>query len=268
MGSSEGPIFARRLAGAAAWQWVALVVGVAVLVVALVARLGSEPKTVAKVNGTSITLSQYRHWLGVAAIATHSAETSLPNFAPDPPKYTRCVSFLRNSDASKGSAASLINECKGIETTDAEDVMQMLISGQWILDQGKREGIVIGPATVASQLAKSLKTAFPKGNGEAQMMHATGENAADLSYQEQVSLTASQLESRHVKTPTATAISSYYSANSSDFKGETLAQATPTIQATLSGPQTEAYLEKIEKYWKPFTSCATGYAVVYYCKSI
>src|SRR5579875_3183343 len=86
-------------------SWVAIGAGAALTVIALLVPLGSAA-SVAQVAGSPITLTEYRDWLGSAAASAHASDHSLPPFAPDAPRDSRCVAFERTATASSKSRPS------------------------------------------------------------------------------------------------------------------------------------------------------------------
>ena len=261
----------RPLGGIAVWRWALLGIGVAALVVALVTSGSSSAQTVATVDGTQITVQTFDHWLKSSAIAAHSSSSTIPPFPPDGPSYSRCVAFVGAAQAKAGkhpSSATLKTDCQQLRTALAEEVMQLLISSNWILHQGARENVVVTPAQVQSAVHSSL----PK-TGLVQYLKGNGLSRADLTFEARVSLIAQRLSQRHAgPTPTITAaqIQQFYNANRTAIGNATLAQATPAIRqeliAVAQSPAVTKYLSGVQKTFQPLTRCARGYRVAYYCK--
>src|SRR5665213_1233200 len=87
--------------------------------------------------------------------------------------------------------------CITSEASLASDVMQILVSGQWILQEGARQKVTIPAAKIDTSLQSAIKSTFSKGSGLTQFLQSSGEDRSDLRYQVQVSLTAQQLEAQH-----------------------------------------------------------------------
>jgi hypothetical protein len=260
----------RTFADVAIWQWLALAAAIVLLIVAL-ATQGSSTKRVATVNGTAITLGDYQRWLNAAATSEHATSSSLPGFLPDAPNYTRCIAFLR-SQATKSGAnvtqSTLRTDCEAYRLALAESVVQFLISSHWFLEEGVREHVNIAPAQIRSQMHGS----FPTSSGLVHFLNTSGLSRSDLEFEARVYLVAQRLNQLHggpVPTITDAQISSYYTKNKSSFGSTTLTQATPTIRQALiaqaQAPTLNRYLQKIQSYFQPRTSCAPGYRIVTYC---
>ena len=253
------------------WRWALLGIGAVALVVALLTSGSSSAQTVATVDGTSITVQTFDHWLKSSAIAAHSSSSTIPPFPPDSPSYTHCMTFLSAAQAKAGkhpSSATLKSDCEQLRTALAEEVMQLLISSNWILHEGAREHVVVTPAQVQSAVHSSL----PK-TGLVNYLKGNGLSRADLTFEARVSLIAQRLSQRHAgaaPTITAAQIQQFYNANRSLVGSETLAQATPAIRQTLiaeaQAPAVGSYLSGVQKRFQPLTTCARGYRVAYYCK--
>jgi hypothetical protein len=270
MSASSESITTRKLLGVAAWKWAALGLAAALLAIAFAAS-GSSTKEVAKVGGKSISLSTFQHWMVASAQSAHASNSSIPPFVPDAPSYARCIAYERGTQAGKtASVAQLRSACQALHVSFAESVMELLISGQWILDQGAQENVTVSPAKIQS----SLHASFPQSTGLAHFLNSNGLDRSDLEYEAQVDLMAQGLNGRHAGTPptvTAAQIASYYNTNRSQMGGETLAQATPAIHQALiaqgEAPAIERYLTSVQRHWQPQTTCVSGYRIAYYCAS-
>jgi hypothetical protein len=263
----------RPIAAVAIWRWALLVIGVAALVVALLVSGSSSAQTIATIDGTQISAQTFDHWLKSSAIAAHSSTSTIPPFPPDAPNYTRCVSFIGTAQAKAGkhpTNATLLSDCRQLRTALAEEVMQLLISSNWILHQGSIERVSVTSAQVQTAVHSSL----PK-TGLVSYLKGNGLSRADLTFEARVSLIAQKLSQRHAgATPAITAaqIQQFYTANKSLIGTETLAQATPAIRQELiaqaQAPAVEKYLSTVQKHFEPLTTCAPGYRVAYYCKRV
>jgi len=261
----------RPIAGVALWKWVVLLAAAVLLVVAFLAA--GSTSAVATVDGHAVTLSTYRDWLKTAAVSAHASDSAVPAFVPDAPSYSRCIAFERTA-ATKGgskapSVATLRSDCRELRVTLAEEVMQFLLSGQWYLDQGAREHVTVS----AAEVQQALHSSFPKTTGLTQFLNSNGLSRSDLEFEARAALVAQKLSARHSgPTPTisSTQIASYYNANRSQIGNETLAQATPAIRQLLiaqaQAPTFDAWLSKVQSYFRPRTTCAQGYRIAYYCR--
>ncbi|MHB8696175.1 MAG: hypothetical protein ACYDHH_33605 [Solirubrobacteraceae bacterium] len=263
-------VLTRRLAGAAAWQWLSLL-GAAVLLVLAFVLSSSSQANVANVDGQQVPITTFNRWMLASAASGHSSSSVLPGFIPDAPQYSRCVAFERSA-APKSTAtvsdATLRKGCAAYRTTLAESTMQFLISGKWLLDQAAREHVSVTPAQVQAQTQKS----FSSSGGLVHFLTSSHLSRADLAYEARIALVAQGLNARHAgatPTITATQISSYYTTNHTSFGTATLAQATAFIRQLLiaqaQAPAINAYLQRLQRFYQPRTTCAPGYRLALYC---
>jgi hypothetical protein len=227
---------------------------------------------VATVDGQAITLTTFRVWLSDAAVSAHASDSKVPAFVPDAPNYARCIAFERKATAKKGSkaasVATLRADCSAINVTLAGEVMQFLVSAQWFLDEGEREHVTV----TAAQVQRALHSSFPKTAGLTQFLNTNGLNRSNLEFEARAALVAEKLSAEHSgpkPTISSAQISAYYKADRSEVGDATLAQATPTIREVLTAeaeaPTFDAWLSKVQGYFRPRTTCAQGYRIAYYC---
>ena len=131
---------------------------------AVVAACGGVPgNAVATVDGTTIDKSSFTHWLNVAA---KSSGTSAA--VPAPPSYAKCVAAKRKSTPKpakgqpKTTDAQLKTQCKQEYTQLRDQVLQLLISFQWIKGEAKTMGVKVTDAEVKKTFAAQKKQSFPK----------------------------------------------------------------------------------------------------------
>jgi hypothetical protein len=209
-------------------RWLALGGGVALLVIALVAPIGSAA-SVAQVGGQAITFNEYRDWLGAAAVSAHSSDHSLPPFPPDAPSYGRCVAFEQRATAagkSRPSARTLRGACRLLLLEESESTVGTLISSQWIIDQGQREHVRVTAAAMQSAMHKS----FAKSGTLARFLAQNGLTRVQLDRELRAELIAQRLSALHKKS-------------------------------------SSSYLQSVQRYWKQRTTCTRGYRLSTYCSN-
>ena len=114
---------------------------------ALVAGCGGVPgNAVAEVDGQSIEKSEYDHWINVAARSSgQGANVSVPK----PPDYAACIAAKRKTTPKpakgqpKVTDSQLKTQCKQEYEQLRDQVLQLLISFQWLEGEAKEQGIKI-----------------------------------------------------------------------------------------------------------------------------
>ena len=132
----------------------------------IVAGCGGVPgNAVAEVDGQSIEKSDYDHWVNVAARSSgQGANASVPK----PPEYTECVAAKRKSTPKpakgqpKVTDAQLKSQCKQEYEQLRDQVLQLLISFQWLQGEAKEQGIKISDSEVKKSFDQQKKQSFPK----------------------------------------------------------------------------------------------------------
>ncbi|HEY1595546.1 MAG TPA: peptidyl-prolyl cis-trans isomerase [Thermoleophilaceae bacterium] len=197
-----------------------------VAVAVLVSGCGSgvPSNSVAEVDGTPITKTDFNHWLDVAAKQSVPAGSTAAPAIPDPPDYTQCVAALQKQPVAKGqkkpSAAALKAQCvqqyNGLKT----QVMQFLIQSQWLLKEADSRKLTAKPAQVQSQLNDQIKQSFPKRADFNKFLKTSGMTMNDLLFRVKVDVLTQQVRQKVVagkdKVSNA-AVATYYNKNRARF---------------------------------------------------
>ena len=205
-----------------------------VAAVALAACGGSSipGNAVAKVGGTSITKDDFNHWLRIAAISSQGQ--SDPAIAsgqkqaeiPDPPDYKSCIAAKQASAPApakgqpKPTTAQFKQQCQTEYTGLRDQVMQFLISAQWIVGEAKDQGVSVTDAEVNKQFETTKQQSFPKEADFQKFLKSSGMNLDDLKFRVKVQALSDKLRTKVTKgkdTVTQAQISDYYNKNKSRF---------------------------------------------------
>src|SRR3954453_5127985 len=145
---------------------------IAVPAVALTACGNSVPgNSVASVDGNGITKAQFNHWMQVAAISSQGALPGQQKTAaqvPDAPNFTKCIAQKQATAPKpakgqpKPTAAQFKAQCKQEYDGLRDQVLQFLISAQWIQGEAKDQGVKVSDADVNKQFQQTKKQSFPK----------------------------------------------------------------------------------------------------------
>src|SRR4051794_13163549 len=124
---------------------------------ALVAGCGGVPgNAVATVDGTPIEKSSFDHWLNVAAKSGGQATAA----APKPPQFKECIAQKRKTTPKpakgqpKVTDSQLKGQCKQEYNSLRDQVLQLLISFQWIEGEAKEKGIKVTDKEVKASFDK------------------------------------------------------------------------------------------------------------------
>ena len=154
-----------------------LALGAFFVVAIVLAACGGDSipgNSVAKVGGTSITKDDFNHWLKIAAISSQGqtdpdvASGKKAAAIPDPPNFTKCVSAKKASapQPAKGQPtptdAQFKQQCQTEYNGLRDQVLQFLISAQWIVGEAKDQNVSVTDAEVDKQFETTKKQSFPK----------------------------------------------------------------------------------------------------------
>ena len=161
---------------------------------------GIPGNAVAEVDGTSIARSDFDHWMNVAA------KSSSPGASvPKPPDYAECVAAAQKAQAKpkegqpKQTDAQLKATCKHQYDQLRDQVLQLLISFQWLEGEAKEQGIKISDGEVKKSFDQQKKQSFPKDADYQKFLKDSGQSEEDIMLQVKADLLASKIRDKVVK---------------------------------------------------------------------
>ena len=170
---------------------------------ALVAGCGGVPgNAVAEVDGNTIEKSSYDHWLQVAARSSGQGAAAKP---PVPPDFTECIAQKRKTTPkpAKGQPevtdSQLKTQCKQEYEQLRDQVLQLLISFQWLEGEAAEQGIKVTDAEVKKSFEEQKKQSFPKDADYQKFLKDSGQSEADILLQVKADLLASKIRDKVVK---------------------------------------------------------------------
>jgi foldase protein PrsA len=150
---------------------------------AIFAGCGGVPgDAVATVDGTSISKSDFDHWMTVAAKSGGQSGAA----APKPPAFADCIKQKRKTTPApakgqpKVTDAQLKKQCKQEYNSLRDQVMQLLVSFEWIEGEAKAKGIKVSDKEVQASFDKQKKQAFPKAADFDKFLKDSGQTEGDI----------------------------------------------------------------------------------------
>jgi foldase protein PrsA len=150
---------------------------------AIFAGCGGVPgDAVATVDGTSISKSDFDHWMTIAAKSGGQSGAA----APKPPSFADCVKQKRKTTPApakgqpKVTDAQLKTQCKQEYNSLRDQVMQLLVSFEWIEGEAKAKGIKVSDKEVKASFDKQKKQAFPKAADFDKFLKDSGQTEGDI----------------------------------------------------------------------------------------
>jgi foldase protein PrsA len=203
---------------------------IAVPAVALSACGDSVPSdSVAKVGGDSITKTQFNHWMQVAAISSQGALPGAKKTAvkvPQPPDFTECVANKTKTAPKpakgqpKPTAAQFKAQCKQEYEGLRDQVLQFLISAQWIQGEASDQDVKVSDSEVNKQFQQTKKQSFPKEKDYAKFLKDSGMSQEDILFRVKLDTLSNKLREKVTKGKdkvTDAQIATYYNKNKQRF---------------------------------------------------
>jgi parvulin-like peptidyl-prolyl isomerase len=191
---------------------------------ALIAGCGQDVPTngVAKIGDTVITKDQFNHWLNAAAHG--SAQPGSPVTLPDPPNFTKCIANAAKQPVPKGAkkptTAQLKTQCQQQYNALKQQVMQFLVSAEWIQQEAKSEGVKVSNKQVQKQFQDQKKQSFQKEADYQKFLKQSGMTEADLLFRVKLDVISNAVRTKAIKGKdkvTDAQIAAYYNKNKQRF---------------------------------------------------
>jgi foldase protein PrsA len=238
----------------------------ALAAVALVAGCGGNSvpgNAVASVDGNAIDLSQFNHWMNIAAKSSGSAGA----VAPDPPNFTKCVAQKRKTTPAPGKGkpkvtdAQLKAQCQQSYNTLRDQVVSLLVSYRWIQGEAKARHISVTNAEVQKSFQQQKKQNFPKEADYQKFLKQYGQTEADILERVRLDLLSTKIRNQVVKgkgNVSQAQITAFYNKNKSRFT----TPETRDLQIVLTKNQgTAAKARKAIASGTPWAKVAKQYSI-------
>ncbi|MEO8686626.1 MAG: peptidyl-prolyl cis-trans isomerase [Solirubrobacteraceae bacterium] len=177
---------------------------------------------VATVDGTSIEKASFDHWLTVASRSGGQAAAA----APKPPSFTECVKQKRKTTPApakgqpKVTDAALKKQCKQEYGALRDQVMQLLVSFQWIEGEAKEQNIKVSDKEIQTTFDKQKKQAFPKAADFTKFLKDSGQTEKDILKRVRLDTLSNKIREKVTKGKDKVSdaeISTYYNKNKARF---------------------------------------------------
>jgi foldase protein PrsA len=186
---------------------------------------GIPGDAVVQVGGTSITKNTFNHWLGIAASSNSSTPGQKPA-TPIPPDFKACVAQLQATapKPAKGqpapSVAQFKTQCQQEYNSLRDQVLQFLISADWVLGESSDQHVSVTDKAVMTQFNTIKAQQFPKPGAFQAFLTQSGQTLPDLLLRVKLDLLSTKLRDKVTKakaTVTPAQINTYYNTNKSRF---------------------------------------------------
>jgi foldase protein PrsA len=187
------------------------------------AACGGVPgNAVATVDGEAIDKQEFNHWLTVAAKSSGQQNAAVP----DPPNYTKCVAAKRKTTPApakgqpKVTDTQLKTQCKTEYDQLRNQVLQLLISFQWIQGEASTMDVKVTDAEVKKSFDEQKKQSFPKAEDYKKFLSTSGQTEEDILQRVKLDLLSNKIRDKVVKGKDKVsdkAIEDFYNKNKARF---------------------------------------------------
>jgi foldase protein PrsA len=164
---------------------ISLLAAAAALPVAIAGCGNDVPSgAVANIDGEIIEREDFDHWLGAAAAGTQPPGGGGEVVVPDPPEYTECVAAKKQQPVPPGSKKptddQLKQQCEQEFDSLKQQVMQFLISAEWIQQEAEARDIEVTDEEIQKQFEDQKNQSFPNEKDYQQFLETSGQTEDDL----------------------------------------------------------------------------------------
>lgn len=188
------------------------------------AACGGVPgNAVATVDGEAVNKEQFNHWMNVAAKSTGQANAAVPD--PEA-EYKKCIAAKRKATPApakgqpKVTDEQLKTQCKQEYEQLRNQVMQLLISFEWIQGEAQSMDVKVTDAEVKKSFNEQKKQSFPKEEDYKKFIQTSGQTEDDILQRVKLDLLSNKIRDKVVKgkdTVSDKAIQDFYNKNKARF---------------------------------------------------
>jgi foldase protein PrsA len=200
------------------------------LAVALAACGGDDSipgNAVAKVGDNAIKKETFDHWMQVAAISSQGGAVGADKVAvPDAPEFSACIAQKTKTAPKpakgqpKPSADTFKQQCKQEYDGLKQQVLQFLISSEWIQGEAAEQGVKVSDEEVDKQFEKTKKQSFPKEADFQKFLKTSGMTLDDIKFRVRLDALSNALRKKITEGKDKVSdqqISDYYEKNKTRF---------------------------------------------------
>jgi len=179
---------------------------------------------VAKVDDTVIKQEEFDHWLQAAAQGQQPPGAGGAVVAPDPPDFTECIDAKKQQPVPPGSKKptddDLKNQCQQEFDSLKQQVMQFLISAEWIQQEADARDIEVSDEEVQKQFEDQKNQSFPNDKQYQQFLKTSGQTEDDLLFRVKLDVLSTKVRDEIIEGTDDISdedISNYYDENKERF---------------------------------------------------
>jgi foldase protein PrsA len=205
----------------------ALVAGALLLLAIAVASCGGggvPQNGVAVVGNEVITKKEFNHWMDAAAKGQAAQAPGGAAAAPDAPGFQKCIAAKKKVPVPKGTPqpkdADLKKQCQQEYDALRQQVMQFLISAEWIQQEADARGVKPSDQDVRKEFDTQKKQSFPQDKDYQDFLKSSGQTEQDLLFRVRLDLLSNKVREKIVAGKDQVSdkeITDYYNKNKTRF---------------------------------------------------
>ncbi len=207
----------------------ALLVPTALVVLAVAATgCGSSVPggAVANVDGEVIEKRDFERWLNAAARSQQAQPGAAPSqvAVPDPPEFRKCAAARLRQPTQRGARKPNEQQARDLCRQEygvlRDQVMQFLISAQWIEAEAEERDIEASAGEVNRMFDEQKRQSFPSDAEYRQFLQASGQTEADLKFRVRLDVLSNKVREQIVKgkaNASNAEVRDFYNRNKSQF---------------------------------------------------
>ena len=196
------------------------------IVAVVVAGCGDDVPSgaVAKVDDSVIKQEEFDHWLQAAAQGQQPPGGGGQIVVPDPPDFAECVDAKKQQPVPPGSPKptddDLKKQCEQEFDSLKQQVMQFLISAEWIQQEADARDIEVSDEEVKKQFDDQKSQSFPNEKQYQQFLKTSGQTEEDLLFRVKLDVLSTKVRDEIIDDTEEVSdedISTYYDENKERF---------------------------------------------------
>jgi foldase protein PrsA len=184
---------------------------------------------VAKVGDQPISMDTFNHWMQVAAISSQGQTGAAPDAkaaVPDAPDFKVCIANKTKSAPKpakgqpKPTESTFKTQCQQEYDGLKQQVLQFLISSQWIQGEAKDQGVEVPQKEIDKQFETTKKQSFPKPADFDKFLKTSGMTLEDIKFRVKLDALSNALRKKITEGKDKVSdkeIQAYYDKNKSRF---------------------------------------------------
>jgi foldase protein PrsA len=191
------------------------------------AACGGVPgNAVVRVDDEVITKKTFDHWMNVAARSSQPPGSNQPVVLPDAPNFTRCIAEKKKTAPApargqpRPTDQQFKQQCKQEYDGLKEQVLQFLISAEWIQGEARDLGIKVSDKEVRREFDKQKRESFPQEREYQAFLQSSGMTQKDILLRVKLDRLSNKIRERITKDKSKVSnqqIQQYYDKNKQRF---------------------------------------------------